>query len=187
MAPDCRSKVESFGRTACCVEHFVEKNACRSNSEARREFRKYDDAAGRLAELEALTVTSQALDMVQGDNEEVACRRWHVLFQLEPCPRGSLFKQFCPACYSAHKLECSLTLDGNKRSDANSQLAAMVFNRMVESEDDKKNLTHCESGRPSLTPTAPEPKESKVSPSPWLLPYAVCCHNRTWPLPYAEC
>ena len=41
----------------------------------------------------------------------------------------------------------------------------------------KKNLTHCESGRPSLTPTAPEPKEPKVSPALWLLPYAVCCHN----------
>ena len=43
--------------------------------------------------------------------------------------------------------------------------------------EEKKNLTHCESGRPSLTPTAPEPKEPKVSPALWLLPYAVCCHN----------
>ena len=48
-----------------------------------------------------------------------------------------MFKQFCSVCYSSHKLECSLTLDGNKRSDARSQLAAMVVNRMFESEDDE--------------------------------------------------
>jgi hypothetical protein len=56
---------------------------------------------------------------------------------LEACPRGSLFKQFCSTCYSTHKLECSLTLDGNMRSDACSQLAAMVFTRMFESDDDE--------------------------------------------------
>ena len=133
---DCRSKIESFGRTACCVEHFIERNARRSDTEAKREFSKYHGAASRLAELEAIAVCSQTLDKVRGDNEEVACRRCQVLFQLEACPRGSLFKQFCVACYSTHKLECSLTLDGNNRSDARSQLAAMVFNRMVESDDD---------------------------------------------------
>ena len=89
-ALDCRSKIESFGRTACCVEHFGERNACRSDTEAKREFSKYDGAAGRLAELEALAVGSQALDKVRGDNEEVACRKCQVLFQLEARPRGSL-------------------------------------------------------------------------------------------------
>ena len=134
---DCREKIESFGRTACCVEHFIEVNACRSDTEAKREFGKYHGAASRLAELEALAVRSQVLDKVRGDNDEVACRRCQVLFQLEACPRGSLFKQFCSTCYSTHKLECSLTLDGNKRSDARSQLAAMVFNRMFDSDDDE--------------------------------------------------
>jgi hypothetical protein len=134
---DCRAKIESFGRTACCAEHFIERNARRSDTEAKREFSKYHGAASRLAELEALAVCSQALDKVRGDNDEVACRRCQVLFKLEACPRGSLFKQFCSTCYSTHKLECSLTLDGNMRSDACSQLAAMVFTRMFESDDDE--------------------------------------------------
>ena len=134
---DCRSKIESFGRTACCVEHFVERNARRSDTEAKRELSKYHGVAGRLAEPEALAACSQTLDKVRGDNDEVACRRCQVLFQLEACPRGSPSRQFCSACYSAHEPECSLTLDGNKWSDACSQLAAMVFNRMVESEDDE--------------------------------------------------
>jgi hypothetical protein len=81
---DCRSKIESLDRTACCVEYFVETNACRSDTEAKREFRKYQGAAGRLAELEALAVCSQTLNRVRGDNDEVACRRCQVLFQLEP-------------------------------------------------------------------------------------------------------
>ena len=69
---ECRSKNESFGTTACGVEHFVVNNACRSDLETKRQFSKYGGASAKMTEREKLVASSQALDKIQGGSEEDA-------------------------------------------------------------------------------------------------------------------
>ena len=180
---DCCDQQESFGRAACCVEHFVKNEAGRNDTKAKKEFTMYRGAVARIRELKSHAREGQVKDRIRGDNEEVACRRCHQMIHLEACPRGSLFKQFCDVCYAKHKLECSLTLGLVNRQSVNSQLAEMVFKQMIDSEDDEpvtihdiiEPLVRCNAISDDAAAEFCKKEDNKIQAAPAETPGAATC------------